>query len=53
MINEPDKHQDIRDAVRPLCRQFPDEYFRKVDEQRGLSRGVRRRADRRPAGWPR
>jgi acyl-CoA dehydrogenase len=21
-------HQDIRDAVRDLCRQFPDEYFR-------------------------
>jgi len=27
-------YQDIRDAVRDLCRQFPDEYFRKVDEQR-------------------
>ena len=26
-------------------RQFPDEYLRKVDAQRGLSRGVRRRAD--------
>ncbi len=35
MIREPDPHQEIRDAVRDLCRQFPDEYFRRVDEQRG------------------
>jgi acyl-CoA dehydrogenase len=27
-------HQEIRDAVRALCSQFPAEYFRKVDEQR-------------------
>ncbi len=33
MYNEPDAHQEIRDAVRQLCRQFPDEYFRKVDAQ--------------------
>jgi acyl-CoA dehydrogenase len=30
-----DKYQDIRDAVRALCAQYPDEYHRKVDEQRG------------------
>jgi acyl-CoA dehydrogenase len=30
-----DPHHDIRDAVRALCAQFPDEYHRKVDEQRG------------------
>ena len=30
-----DKHQDIREAVRALCAGFPDEYHRKVDEQRG------------------
>ncbi|MCM0044965.1 MAG: acyl-CoA/acyl-ACP dehydrogenase [Burkholderiaceae bacterium] len=30
-----DAHQDIRDAVRDLCAQFPAEYFREVDEQRG------------------
>jgi acyl-CoA dehydrogenase len=29
-----DKYQDIRDAVRSLCAQFPGEYFRKIDEQR-------------------
>jgi acyl-CoA dehydrogenase len=34
MLEEADPHQDIRDAVRQLCRQFPDEYFRKIDEQR-------------------
>ncbi|RMC36174.1 acyl-CoA dehydrogenase family protein [Paracoccus alkanivorans] len=30
-----DRFQDIRDAVRALCAGFPDEYHRKVDEQRG------------------
>jgi acyl-CoA dehydrogenase len=30
-----DKYQDIRDAVRALCAGFPDEYHRKIDEQRG------------------
>ena len=34
MLNSPDEHQEIRDAVRDLCRQFPDEYFRRIDEQR-------------------
>jgi acyl-CoA dehydrogenase len=34
MFNEPDQYQDLRDAVRQLCRQFPDEYFREVDERR-------------------
>jgi len=29
-----DKHQDIRDAVRALCAEFPDEYHRKIDAQR-------------------
>ena len=27
--------QDIRDAVRALCAQFPDAYHRRVDEERG------------------
>src|SRR5438105_12835813 len=30
-----DRFQDIRDGVRALCAQFPDAYFRKVDEARG------------------
>ena len=33
-----DQFPDIRDAVRDLCAQFPDEYFRKVDEVRGTKR---------------
>lgn len=27
--------QEIRDAIRDLCAQFPSEYFRKIDEERG------------------
>src|SRR5690349_7937218 len=30
-----DQYQDVRDAVRALCDQFPAEYHRKVDEARG------------------
>jgi len=30
-----DEFQDIRDAVRALCADFPDEYHRKIDEVRG------------------
>ncbi|MDR5748730.1 acyl-CoA/acyl-ACP dehydrogenase [Caballeronia sp. LZ029] len=30
-----DAFQDIRDAVRDLCQQFPADYFRKIDEERG------------------
>src|SRR2546429_2776634 len=29
------RFQDIRDGVRALCAEFPDEYFRKIDEARG------------------
>jgi acyl-CoA dehydrogenase len=29
-----DPYQDIRDAVRALCAEFPDEYHRRIDEQR-------------------
>lgn len=29
-----DEHQDIRDAVRALCATFPDEYHRKIDQDR-------------------
>lgn len=27
-------HHEIRNAIRALCAEFPDEYFRKIDEQR-------------------
>ena len=30
-----DRFEDIRDGVRDLCRQFPDEYFRRIDAERG------------------
>jgi acyl-CoA dehydrogenase len=30
-----DRFVDIRDAIRDLCAQFPDEYHREVDERRG------------------
>ena len=35
MDKHDDPYQEIRDAVRSLCAGFPDEYFRKIDEQRG------------------
>jgi acyl-CoA dehydrogenase len=31
----PDRFQDIRDAVRALCAQYPDSYHREVDARRG------------------
>ncbi|PTW59022.1 acyl-CoA dehydrogenase [Breoghania corrubedonensis] len=34
MLHSSDKYQDIRDAVRALCAEFPDEYHRRVDEER-------------------
>jgi len=34
VLNVKDHHQDIRKAVRELCADFPDEYFRRKDEER-------------------
>ena len=34
-ISAPDQYHEIRDAVRALCAQFPDEYHRRIDEKRG------------------
>ncbi|RJG02906.1 acyl-CoA dehydrogenase family protein [Noviherbaspirillum sedimenti] len=34
MIHKPDEYQELREAVRDLCANYPGEYFRKVDEQR-------------------
>ena len=31
----PDRYQDLRDAVRALCAQFPDSYHREIDAERG------------------
>ncbi len=35
MSGAPDRFQDLRDAIRDLCAQFPPEYFRGIDEARG------------------
>src|SRR5947208_397918 len=35
MVKPPDPYQDMRDAIRDLCAQFPDEYFRRIDAERG------------------
>ena len=35
MLETPGDHSEIRDAIRALCAEFPPEYFREVDEQRG------------------
>jgi len=34
VLNVNDQHQDIRKAVRELCAEFPNEYFRRKDEER-------------------
>jgi acyl-CoA dehydrogenase len=34
-MNIDDVYDEIRSAVRALCAQFPDEYFRKIDLERG------------------
>ncbi|WP_345798587.1 acyl-CoA dehydrogenase family protein [Castellaniella sp. MT123] len=35
MVKAQEQFQDIRDAIRDLCSQFGDDYFRRIDEQRG------------------
>ena len=35
MLHQTDQFQEIRGAVRALCAGFPDEYFRKIDVERG------------------
>ncbi len=34
-MNATDQYRELREAVRALCANFPGEYFRKIDEQRG------------------
>ncbi|MCC5857167.1 MAG: acyl-CoA/acyl-ACP dehydrogenase [Ectothiorhodospiraceae bacterium] len=36
MQPKPDQYQELRDALRDLCKQFPDEYHRRVDEGSGF-----------------
>jgi acyl-CoA dehydrogenase len=35
VLNEADQYQDLRSSIRELCKEFPAEYFRRIDEQRG------------------
>jgi acyl-CoA dehydrogenase len=35
VLHQTDQFQEIRGAVRALCGGFPDEYFRKIDAERG------------------
>jgi len=35
-------HAEIRDAVRSLCAQFPDAYFRRIDAERATPRNSSR-----------
>ena len=35
MAAQDDRHPELREAVRALCREYPDAYFRAVDERRG------------------
>jgi acyl-CoA dehydrogenase len=44
-----DKYLEIREAVRALCAGFPDEYHRKIDEQRGYPEAFVEALTR--AGW--
>ena len=34
MLTDPDQFNDIREGVRAVCAQFPDEYHRKIDHDR-------------------
>ncbi len=34
MLNAPDEFQELRSSVRELCKEFPAEYFRRMDERR-------------------
>ena len=34
-MKTPEDYLDIREGVRALCAEFPDEYFRKIDAERG------------------
>src|SRR5260221_3572002 len=35
MEHRTERHPEIREAVRALCADFPDAYFREIDEARG------------------
>ena len=45
MIPKPDSHQEMREALRALCAEFPPEYHRSHDRGGDLSGRVHRRVD--------
>jgi acyl-CoA dehydrogenase len=49
MQTAPDPYQDIRDAIRALCADFPSEYFRRIDAERGYPEAFVAALTR--AGW--
>ncbi|QSB45797.1 acyl-CoA/acyl-ACP dehydrogenase [Tsuneonella flava] len=48
-MSNPHSHEEIRDAVRALCAQFPDAYFREVDAERAYPEAFVEALTR--AGW--
>ncbi len=48
-VNTPDRYQDIRDGVRALCAEFPDDYFRRLDTARAYPEAFVEALTR--AGW--
>ena len=49
MEHRHERYQEMREAVRDLCRAFPDEYHRKVDAERGYPEAFVEALTR--AGW--
>ena len=49
MPDATDSYQELRDAVRALCGEFPPEYFRRIDQQRGYPEAFVEALTR--AGW--
>jgi len=47
--HKPERHPEIREAVRALCAEFPDAYFREIDEARGYPEAFVEALTR--AGW--
>jgi acyl-CoA dehydrogenase len=35
VLKDAEQYQDLRGSIRELCKEFPAEYFRRIDEQRG------------------
>jgi len=49
MQKDTDKYEELRSALRDLCAEFPAEYFRRIDEERGYPEAFVEALTR--AGW--